>query len=221
MSDSLQPHELQHARLPCPLLSPWVCSNSCSLIHWCYLTTSSSSLFAFNLSQHQVFSNESSLCIRWPEYWSFSVGPSNEYSGLGIVKWMNLEPAVQSEVSQEEKNKYCILTPVCVSLAAHSCPILCDPMECSLPGSSLLGDSPGNITGVGCQALLQGIFLIQGLNPGFPHCRWILYHLSHQGMEFRKIVQMNLCAWKEWQYRCREQTYGLSRGRREWDELRK
>ena len=37
---------------------------------------------AFNLSQHQVFSNESALCIRWPKHWSFSIIPSNEYSGL-------------------------------------------------------------------------------------------------------------------------------------------
>ena len=39
---------------------------------------------AFNLSQHQVFSNESALLIRWPKYWSFSlsISPSNEYSGL-------------------------------------------------------------------------------------------------------------------------------------------
>ena len=38
----------------------------------------------FNLSQHQVFSNESALCIRWPKYWSFSfsINTSNEYSGL-------------------------------------------------------------------------------------------------------------------------------------------
>ena len=131
------------------------------------------------------------------------------------MRWMNLELVAQSEVSQKEKNKYCILTQVYESLAAQYCPTLCDPMECTLPGSSVLGDSPGNITGVGCLALLQGIFLIQGLNPGFPHCRRILYHLSHQGMEFRKIVQVNLCAWKGWRYRCREQTYGLSRGRRE------
>ena len=33
----------------------------------------------------------------------------------------------------------------------------------------------------GLHALLQGIFPTQGSNPGFPHCRWILYHLSHQG----------------------------------------
>ena len=39
----------------------------------------------------------------------------------------------------------------------------------------------GKNTGVGCHALLQGIFPIQGSNPGLLHCRWILYHLSHQG----------------------------------------
>ena len=42
-------------------------------------------------------------------------------------------------------------------------------------------DSPGKNTGVGCHVLLQGIFLTQGLNLGLPHCKWILYHLSHQG----------------------------------------
>ena len=42
-------------------------------------------------------------------------------------------------------------------------------------------DSPGKSSGVGCHFLLQGIFPTQGSNPGLPHCRWILYHLSHQG----------------------------------------
>ena len=42
MSDSLQLHELQHSRLPCPLLSSWVCSNSCPLTQWCNPTISSS-----------------------------------------------------------------------------------------------------------------------------------------------------------------------------------
>ena len=54
-------------------------------------------------------------------------------------------------------------------------------MDCSLPGSSVLGDSPGENPGVGCHFLLQGIFTTQGLNPGLPHCRQILYYLSHQG----------------------------------------
>ena len=49
-------HGLQHARLPCPSLFPRVCSDSCPLSHWCYLTISSSvalSPIAFSLSQHQ------------------------------------------------------------------------------------------------------------------------------------------------------------------------
>ena len=66
-------------------------------------------------------------------------------------------------------------------LFTQSCQTLCDPMGCSLPGSSVHGDSPGKTTGVGCHAHLQGIFPIQGSNPGLLHCRRILYHLSHQG----------------------------------------
>ena len=46
----------------------------------------------------------------------------------------------------------------------QSCPTLCDPMDCCPPGSSVHGDSPGKNTGVGCHALLQGIFLNQGSN---------------------------------------------------------
>ena len=65
-------------------------------------------------------------------------------------------------------------------LVAQLCPTLCNPMDCSSPGSSVYGDSPGKNTEVGYHALLQGIFLTQGSNPGLPHCRQILYHLSHQ-----------------------------------------
>ena len=46
----------------------------------------------------------------------------------------------------------------------QSCPALCDPVDYSPPGSSVLGDSPGKNTVVGCHALLQGIFLTQGSN---------------------------------------------------------
>ena len=42
-------------------------------------------------------------------------------------------------------------------------------------------NSPGQNTGVGCFSLLQGIFPTQGSNPGLPHCRQILYQLSHKG----------------------------------------
>ena len=47
----------------------------------------------------------------------------------------------------------------------------CDPLDCSLSGSSVLRDSPGQNTGVGSLCLLQGIFLTQELNPGLLHCR--------------------------------------------------
>ena len=69
---------------------------------------------------------------------------------------------------------------VVLCLVTQSCLTLCDPMDCSLLSSSVSGDSPGKNTGVGCHALFQGIFPTQGSNPGLPHCRWILYHLSHK-----------------------------------------
>ena len=65
---------------------------------------------------------------------------------------------------------------------AQMCPTLCDPsMGCSLPGSSVHGDSSGKNTRVGCHAHRKGVFLTLGSNPGLPHCRRILYCLSHQG----------------------------------------
>ena len=54
-------------------------------------------------------------------------------------------------------------------------------MGCSPPGSSIHRDSPGRNTGMGCYVLLHGIFPTQRSSPGLPHCRRILYHLSHQG----------------------------------------
>ena len=60
------------------------------------------------------------------------------------------------------------------ALAAQSCLTLCDPTDCSSPGSSVHEISPGKNTGVGCHSLLQRIFLTQGSNPGFLHCRQIL-----------------------------------------------
>ena len=58
---------------------------------------------------------------------------------------------------------------------------VCDPVDRSPSGSSVYGNYPGKKTGVSCHALLQGIFPTQGVNPCLPHCRQILYHLSHQG----------------------------------------
>ena len=73
-----------------------------------------------------------------------------------------------------------ILLKACavLGLVTQSRPTLCNPMGYSPPGSFDHGDSPGKNTGAGCHALLQGIFPTQGLNPGFLHCRQILYHLK-------------------------------------------
>ena len=60
-------------------------------------------------------------------------------------------------------------------------PILCNPKDCSPPGSCVHGILQGRTTGVSCHTLLQEIFPTQGLNLGLPHCRQILYRLGHQG----------------------------------------
>ena len=72
---------------------------------------------------------------------------------------------------------------IIMCLVTQSYSTLWGQMDCS-PGSSVHEDSPGKNTGVGCHALLQGIFPTQGSNPGLPHCRQILYHLSHQGSPY-------------------------------------
>jgi len=55
-------------------------------------------------------------------------------------------------------------------------------------------NSPGQNTGVSSLSLLQGIFPTQGLNPGLPHCRWILYQLSNKGSPIKWTVQFSSVA---------------------------
>ena len=98
VSDSLWPHELQLARPPCPSPTPGVHPNPCPLSWWCHPTISSSVVPLSSCLQSfpasRVFSNDSVLRIRWPKYWSFSfsISPSNEYSGLISLRmdWLDL-----------------------------------------------------------------------------------------------------------------------------------
>ena len=106
-------------------------------------------------------------------------------------------------------------------LVTQSCPTLYDAMECSPPYSSVHGDSPAQDTGVSCHALLQGIFPIQGSNPGLLHCRQILYHLSHQAKQgsgytrpqsriYFSCINLNqllLCC--EWPLTCKMRTLAI------------
>ena len=98
MSDSLQPHELQHARSPCPSPTP---RSLLKLMPTESLMPSSNLLLCHPLlllppipPSIRVFSNESALHIRWPKYWSFSltISPSNEHPGLISFKvdWLDL-----------------------------------------------------------------------------------------------------------------------------------
>ena len=64
---------------------------------------------------------------------------------------------------------------------AQLCPTLCDPMDCRDHQAPLSMDSLGKNTRVCSLSLLQGIFPTQGWSLGLPHCRQILYHLSHKG----------------------------------------
>jgi len=83
-----RPHGAQHARLPSPSLFNSICSNSCSLNQWCYLTIASSATF-FSFCRQSFLASEKIFQwvifhISWPKFWgfSFNISPSNEYSGL-------------------------------------------------------------------------------------------------------------------------------------------
>ena len=87
MSNSLQHHESQHARPPCPSPTSGIHSNSCPSSWRCHPAISSSvvpfSSCPQSLPESESFSSKSALHIRWPKYcsFSFSISPSNEYQG--------------------------------------------------------------------------------------------------------------------------------------------
>ena len=100
MSDFLWPNGLQHTRLPCPSPTPEACSNSCQLSQWCHPAISSSvvpfpCLRTFPVSGS--FPMSQLFGIRWPNFWnfSFSISPSNEYSGLISFRINWFDVAVQ------------------------------------------------------------------------------------------------------------------------------
>ena len=96
MSDSLWPHELQHARPPCPSPKPMSTESVMSSNH--LILYRPLLLLPSMFPSIRVFCNESALCVRWPKYWSFSfnINPSSEYSGWISFKIHWLDPlAVQ------------------------------------------------------------------------------------------------------------------------------
>ena len=96
MSNSLRPHESQHARPPCPSPTPRIHSNSRPSSQWCHPAMSSTVSFSCcpQSLPASVFSSESTFCMRWPKYWSFSFSiiPSKEHPGLVSFRmdWLDL-----------------------------------------------------------------------------------------------------------------------------------
>ena len=168
MSDCLRPCGLLHTRLPCPSLSPLSLLKLMSIesvmpsshLILCHPLLLLSSIFL----SIRVFSNESVLHIRWPKYWSFSfsISPSNEYSGLislGQTGFISLNSRDSQESSPTPQFKginssvlsllygptltsvhdYWKISDRSESEVTQSCPTLRDPMDCSLPGSSVHG----------------------------------------------------------------------------------
>ena len=97
VSDSFRPQEPQHTSPPCPSPTPRVYSNSCPSSQWCHPAISSCHPLLLPPSifpSIRVFSNESTLGMRWPKYWSFSfsISPSNEHPGLISFRmdWLDL-----------------------------------------------------------------------------------------------------------------------------------
>ena len=97
VSDSLRPHESQHARPPCPSPTPGVYSDSCPLSWWCHpaiILCRPLLLLPPIPPSIRVFSTESTLRMRWPKYWSFSfsISPSIEHPGLICFRmdWLDL-----------------------------------------------------------------------------------------------------------------------------------
>ena len=113
MSDSLWPHRLQHARLPCPSPTPGACSTHAHQVSDAiqpFILCRPLLLLPSIFPSIRAFSNESVLRIRWPKYWScsFSISPSNEHSGLISFRmdWLDLL-AVQGALKSLLQHHWC------------------------------------------------------------------------------------------------------------------
>ena len=109
-------HGLQHTRLPCPSLSPRVCSNSCPLSQWCHPTISSSAALFSSCPQsvqHEGLSQWVGSCTRCPKYWSFSINHPDEYLGLISfrIDWFDLLafPGTLNSLLQHHNSKKSIM----------------------------------------------------------------------------------------------------------------
>ena len=116
VSDSLLPHGLQKTRLPCPSLSPGVCSNSCPLSQWCHRKSYRrvlNVLFFFFFNSENSLKSHSILYFRW--------------IGAGFVSFLCM-----FYLQFRQWASFC-----CYCSVTKSYPTLYNPMDCSIPASSM------------------------------------------------------------------------------------
>ena len=145
------------------LLGMWLSQGSLLDLGWC------SSLFLRAVPTASTSREQGKWVL---QSWSKELGGAPELSF--ISEWMWRQQKQRTEISTKSSTQldsgkvvYKFLCACMLSRFSHIWLflILCDAVDCSLPGFSARGDSLGKNTGVGCQALLQEIFLTQGLNP--------------------------------------------------------
>ena len=102
---------------------------------------------------------------------------------FGLASLHKCEPVLITHLSPVHTHTHTPLIDLFgLCLVTQSYLAVCDPMDCSPPGCSVHGDSPGKNTGVGCHTLLQVIFSTQGSNPGLLHWTQVLYRTSQQAL---------------------------------------
>ena len=119
-----------------------------------------------------------SISLAWSVHRPVLISSLSLHAVTKLMKLPHLSKAnlkaLSSPCSWHEALQFCIFSSGCVrAKSLQSCLTVCDPMDCSPPGSSAHGDSPGKNTGVGCHAL-QGILPTQGSN----QCLLKLLHCS-------------------------------------------
>ena len=147
MSSCLRPHELQHTSLPCPSLSPKVCSNSCPWSRWCHPTISSSVIPLFSCLQS--FPTSESFLMSWLfKSGGQSIGASTPASVLPVniqdwfffrVDWFNLQVMSNSLWPHGLQHTRLFCPPLSPGVCSDSCPLSC---WCYLTISSSASPAP-------------------------------------------------------------------------------
>ena len=134
---------MQHTRLPCRSPTPGACSDSCPLSWWCHPTISSSCHPLFLPSVFPTIRVFCSELVLWPKFWSFSISPSSEYSGLISfgVNWFDLLTVQDTLKSllQHHSSKASILQPSAYFMVQLSHPYMASGKTIALTEQTFVG----------------------------------------------------------------------------------